>query len=64
MIVMFFSYNFLDILFIVWYCLLEVKVNNIAIKLEKIHFDEDTIGELNKFAKIYKMEVTTIMIIL
>ena len=39
------------------YCLLETEVNNIAIKLEKIHFDKDTKEELNKFAKTYKMEV-------
>ena len=35
------------------YCLYEMEVNNIAIKLEKIHFDKDTIEELNKFAKKY-----------
>ena len=40
------------------YCLLEMEGNNIAIKLEKIHFDKDTIEELNKFAKNYKMKVT------
>lgn len=40
------------------YCLYEVEVNNIAIKLEKIHFDKDTIEELNKFAKTYRMKVT------
>ena len=40
------------------YCLYEVEVNNIAIKLEKIHFDKDTIEELNKFAKNYRMKVT------
>ena len=40
------------------YCLLETEVNNIAIKLEKIHFDKDTIEDLNKFAKTYKMKVT------
>ena len=40
------------------YCLLELNVNNIAIKLEKIHFDKDTIEELNKFAKTYRMKVT------
>ena len=33
-------------------------MNNIAIKLEKIHFDKDTIEELNKFANIYRMKVT------
>ena len=33
-------------------------VNNIAIKLEKIHFDKETIEELNKFAKTYRMKVT------
>ena len=32
-------------------------MNIIAIKLEKIHFDKDTIEELNKFAKTYKMKV-------
>ena len=32
-------------------------MNNIAIKLEKTNFDKDTIEELNKFAKTYKMEV-------
>ena len=40
------------------YCLCETEVNNIAIKLEKIHFDKDTIEELNKFAKNYKIKVT------
>ena len=29
------------------YCLYEVEVNNIAIKLEKIHFDKDTIEDLD-----------------
>ena len=48
----------LDIPKIIWYCLLETEVNNIAIKLEKINFDKDTIEELNKFAKNYRMEVT------
>ena len=33
-------------------------MNNIAIKLEKIHFDKDTIEELNRFAKNYKTKVT------
>lgn len=33
-------------------------MNNITIKLEKIHFDKDTIKELNKFAKNYRMKVT------
>ena len=41
-----------------WYCLVEMEVNNIAIKLEKIHFDKDTIEELNQFAKNYRMKVT------
>ena len=40
------------------YCLLKTVVNNIGIKLEKIHFNKDTIEELNKFAKNYKMNVT------
>ena len=35
-----------------------MEVNNIAIKLEKIHFDKDIIEELNKFAKNYKKKVT------
>ena len=39
------------------YCLCEVEVNNNAIKLEQINFDKDTIDELNKFAKTYRMEV-------
>lgn len=46
----------LDILGIIQYCLYEMEVNNIAIKLEKIHFAKDTIEELNKFAKTYKMK--------
>ena len=33
-------------------------MNNIAIKLEKIHFDKDTIKELNKFAKNYRIKFT------
>ena len=32
-------------------------MNNIAIKLAIIHFDEDTMEELNKFAKTYRMKV-------
>ena len=40
------------------YCLYEVEVNNIAIKLEQIHFEKGTIEELNKFAKNYRMKVT------
>ena len=40
------------------YCLLEMEVNNIEIKLERIHFDKDNIEELNKFAKTYRMKVT------
>lgn len=32
-------------------------MNDIAIKLEKIHFDKDTIEELNKFANNYRMKV-------
>ena len=36
----------------------EMEVNNIAIKLEQIHFDKDTKAEINKFAKTYRMEVT------
>ena len=32
-------------------------MSNIAINLEKIHFDKDTIEELNKFAKNYKIKV-------
>ena len=35
-----------------------MEVSNIATKLEQIHFDKDTIEELNKFAKNYRMEVT------
>ena len=34
-----------------------MEVNNIAIKLEKIDFDKETIEELNKFAKNYKIKV-------
>ena len=40
------------------YCLFRLEVNNIAIKLEQIHFDRDTIKELNKFAKTYRIKVT------
>ena len=40
------------------YCLFRLEVNNIAIKLERIHFDKDTIEELNKFANNYRMTVT------
>ena len=40
-----------------WYCLCETEVNNIAINLAQINFDKDTNEELNKFAKIYRMEV-------
>ena len=35
-----------------------MAVNNITIKLEKTHFNKDTIEEVNKFAKTYKMKVT------
>ena len=52
-----FLYLFLDNSKIMRYCLLEMEVNNIAIKLEKIHFDKDTIEELNKFAKNYRMKI-------
>ena len=48
----------LDNIKIMRYCLLEMEVNNIAIKLEQIHFDEDTIEELNKFSNNYRMKVT------
>ena len=48
----------LDILKIMRYCLCEMEVNNIAVKLEKIRFNKDTTEELNKFAKTYKMKVT------
>lgn len=48
----------LNIFKIMRYCLFEVEVNNIAIKLEQINFDKDTKEELNKFAKTYRMEVT------
>lgn len=41
----------LDIISNMQYCLLETEVNNIAIKLEKMHFDKDTKDELNKFAE-------------
>ena len=47
----------LDFIKIMQYCLFELEVNNIAIKREKINFDKDTIEELNKFAKTYRMEV-------
>ena len=40
------------------YCLLELEVNNIAIKLEQVNFDIDTIEKLNKFAKGYRMKFT------
>ena len=40
------------------YCLLEMEVNNIEIKLERIHFDKDTIEEFNNFANNYKLKVT------
>ena len=33
-------------------------MNNVAIKREKINFDKDTIEELNRYAKNYKMKVT------
>ena len=39
------------------YCLCEMGVIDIAIKIEKINFDKDTKDELNKFAKTYRMEV-------
>ena len=39
------------------YCLVELEVNNIAIKLIQINFDKDTKEELNKFAKNYRMKV-------
>ena len=47
----------LDFIKSMQYCLFEMEVNNIVIKLEKIHFDKDTIEELNRFAKNYKMKV-------
>ena len=53
-----FSSFLLDLIKKLQYCLFRLEVNNIAIKLEKIHFDKDTIEELNKFAKNYRMKVT------
>jgi len=53
-----FSFFLLDLIKKLQYCLFRLEVNNIAIKLEKIHFDKDTIEELNKFAKNYRMKVT------
>ena len=47
----------LDFIKTMWYCLLRLEVNNIAITLEKIHFDKDTKDELNKFAKTYRIAV-------
>ena len=47
----------LDFIKITQYCLFELEVNNIAIKREKINFDKDTIEELNKFSKTYRMEI-------
>ena len=38
--------------------MLETEVNHIVIKLKQIHFDKDTIEELNKFANTYKIKVT------
>ena len=35
-----------------------MEVNNIAIKLKQIHFDKDTIEELNKFANTQKIKDT------
>ena len=52
-----FLFILLDFVKIIWYCLLETELNNIAIKLEKINFDKDTKEELNKFAKTYRMKV-------
>ena len=52
-----FSSFLLDLIKKLQYCLFRLEVNNIAIKLEKIHFNKDTIEELNKFAKNYRMEV-------
>ena len=34
-----------------------MEVNNIVIKLDAIYFNKDTIEELNKFAKNYKIKV-------
>ena len=39
------------------YCLLEMEVIDIAIRIEKINFDKDTKEKLNKFAKTYGMKV-------
>ena len=50
-------FSFLLDIYIVWYCLYETVVNNIAIVLEQISFDKDTKEDLNKFAKNYRMEV-------
>ncbi len=53
-----FSSFLLDLIKKLQYCLFRLEVNNIAIKLEKIHFAKDNIEELNKFAKNYKIKVT------
>lgn len=40
------------------YCLFRLEVDIITIKLERIHFDKETIEELTKFVKNYRMKVT------
>ena len=35
-----------------------MEVNDIAVRLDKIHFDEDTMNELNKFVQTYRMGIT------
>ena len=50
-------YFLLDFVKFMQYCLSELEVNNIAIKLAQINFDKDTKEELNKFAKTYRMKV-------
>ena len=44
-----------------WYCSFEVITSggdNIGIKFEKLHFNQDTIDLLNKFAESYKFKIT------
>lgn len=50
-------YFLLDFVKFMQYCLSELEVNNIAIKLAQINFDKDTKDELNKFAKTYRMGI-------
>lgn len=43
---------------ILFHCSYALGGDNIGIKFENLHFNEDTINSLNKFAKSYRFKIT------